>query len=42
MYLLLFFICFGPFDPFYHILVTTGVVIVLCYFVRSWLVVEFR
>jgi hypothetical protein len=36
---LLFFICFGPFDPFRHRLLAIDFVIILCCFVRCLLVV---
>jgi hypothetical protein len=41
MYLLLFFICFVPFDPFLHKLVAIDFVIISCCFVRCLLVVAF-
>jgi predicted RND superfamily exporter protein len=39
--LLLFFICFVSFDPFLHIIVATGFVVILCFFVMLLLGVEF-
>jgi hypothetical protein len=42
MFLLLFFICFEPFDPFHYRLVAIDYVIMLCCFLMCWLFVEFE